>query len=244
MKKDIFLAIFIFLFGILGAVFAEIFILPYLLENFNLENFWAGSVLNQREVRVFPKEEIVIQENVALTKAIEKVEKTVLGVSTKTNSGKTLQGSGLILTSDGLIITLADLVPQGSVFSFYVDGRPVGYEIFKRDHNTNLALVKIKNGSEHLVTVGFADLTKIKKGQRIFLVANVFNNNRMEKIVDEGIITYFDQNFIKTNIAGQANFSGSVLFDIEANILGINFIDSQEKIITIPINIIRQFAGL
>jgi S1-C subfamily serine protease len=239
MMKNIFKIIAIFILGIFGGIFADQILWPYLIKR----PLFYQYQLEQRPVYT-ERKEIIIQENVALKNAIEKVEKTVVGVRTETGvpSGKILEGSGLIVTSDGLIVTLADLVPQGSDFSFFVESEKVNFQILKRDLKENLALVKIEKNN--LPTVSFADLEKLKLGERVFLVGVIFENEKPSKIVNEGIVKSFGKDFIKTNIFEKNILKGSPLFDIEGRALGINTIDREGKVIAIPISKIKTFIGL
>ena len=155
-----------------------------------------------------------------------------------------MEGSGLILTSDGLLVTLAELVPQGSDFNFFVNEEKVSFQILKRDLEENLALIKTE--TPNLPTAGFADLEKLKLGERVFLVGVIFENQKITspvRVVNEGIVKSFDQDFIKTNIFEKNTLKGSPLFDIEGKILGLNTIDSEGKVIAIPISKIKSFAG-
>ena len=243
MLKNIFKIIGIFILGVVGGIFADQILWPYFIER----PLFYQYRLEQSPVYVTERKEITIQENVALRNAIEKVEKVVIGVRTETKAGKFLEGSGLIVTSDGLIVTLAELVPQGSTFSFFVDNEPptkflVGGQILKRDLKENLALVKIEK--TNLPTLGFADLEKIKLGERVFLVGVVFDKAGLSQIVNEGIVKSFGQDFIKTNIFENYLLAGSSLFNIEGQVLGLNTIDREGKVIAIPISKIKTFAGL
>jgi S1-C subfamily serine protease len=238
MLKNILKITAIFILGIGGGIFADQILWPYFVER----PLFYQYRLEQSPVYVTERREITIQENVALKNAIEKVEKTVVGVRTKTKAGKILEGSGLIVTADGLIVTLAETVPQGSDFSFFVDGEEVNFQILKRDLKENLALVKIEKSN--LPTVSFADLEKLKLGERVFLVGTVFENEKPSKIVNEGIVKSFDKDFIKTNIFENYLLKGSPLFNIEGNVLGLNTIDKEGKVIAIPISKIKSFAGL
>jgi len=231
----------IFILGAIGGMIWQAVLLPYLAQKPAFERFWFVKEFRERETIVLTTEQIHIQENVALTEIVEKVERTVMGVRTETKKGQVLEGSGLILTSDGLVVTLADLLPQGSAFSFFLNGEKVPFEILKRDQKKNLALIKIEK--QNLPTCGFADLTKIKRGQRVFLVGAIFLNKKPEKMVNQGIIKYFGKDFIRTNIFEKDILKGSALFDIEGNVLGINTIDLEGKVTTIPISQIQQFAG-
>ena len=237
MRKTLFQILAIFILGIFGGIFADQILWPYFIER----PLFYQYRLEQSPVYVTEKKETIIQENTALKNAIEKVEKTVIGVKTKTKTGKILEGSGLIVTSDGLIVTLADLVPQGSTFSFFVEGKAVSFQILKRDLKENLALVKIEK--TNLATCSFADFEKLKLGERIFLVGVIFEKEEIKNIVDEGIVKSFDENKIETNIFEKETISGSPLFDIEGNVLGLNQIDSEGKIISIPVPKIKTFTG-
>lgn len=237
MLKNIFKIIGIFIIGIVGGIFADQILWPYFIERPLFHQYR----LEQSPVYLTERKEITIQENVALKNAIEKVEKVVVGVKTETKAGKFLEGSGLIITADGLMVTLAKLVLQGSTFSFFIDGEKVNFQILKRDLEDNLALIKIEEAN--LPTVSFADLEKMKLGERVFLVGVIFKKGEPSKIVNEGIVKSFGQDFIKTNIFEENILKGSPLFDIGGNILGLNTIDKEGKVIAIPISKIKSFAG-
>ncbi len=238
MVKKIFKIIGIFILGVFGGIFADQILWPYFIER----PLFYQYRLEQPPIFLTQKKEITIQENVAITDAIEKVEKVIVGVSTKTKTGETLEGSGLILTADGLSITLAELVPKSATSSIFVDGKLISVQILKRDTKENLVLIKIDKSN--LPTCSFADLGKIKLGERVFLVGTIFKKTGLGKIVNEGIIKTFDENSIQTNILEDNDLIGSSLFDIEGNVLGINIIDKEGRVFTVPISKIKEFAGL
>jgi S1-C subfamily serine protease len=248
MLKSIFKIITIFIIGMVGGIFADQIFWPYFIER----PLFYQYRLEQKPVYLTERKEIYIQENKALKEAIEKVEKVVIGVKTETRlpsgSKKILEGSGLILTADGLVITLAELVPQGSVFNFFVEGTPHqingGGQILKRDLKKNLALIKLEK--TNLPTVGFANLEKLKLGERVFLVGltSASTEEGIKKVVNEGIVTNFDQNLIETNIFEKSSLAGSPLFDIEGRVLGLNTINKEGKVISLSISQIRIFANL
>jgi len=230
MAKNILKIVGFFVIGMVGGIFADQIFWPYFIERPLFHEYR----LEQSPVYVTEKKEIIIQENTALREAIEKVEKTVVGVKTQTKAGKLLEGSGLIVTSDGLIVTLAELVPQGSDFSFFVEGKVVSYQILKRDLERNLVLVKL--GESRLPTVVFADFNKLKQGERVFLVA--------VGIINEGIVKSFDKDLIETNIIETDDAKGSPLFNIAGEVLGLNTLDAAGGVISLPIPQIKQFIGM
>ena len=237
MVKNVFKIIGVFILGIFGGIFADQILWPYFVER----PLFYQYRLEQSPVYLTERKEITIQENMALRNAIEKVEKTVIGVKAETQAKKIIEGSGLIITSDGLVVTLAELVPQGSNFSFFVEGQSANFQILKRDLKENLALVKIEKSN--LPIVSFANLEKLKLGERVFLVGVIFEKEELSKIVNEGIIKSFSEDFIKTNIFENYLLKGSPLFNIEGEVLGLNTIDKEGKVIAILISKIKTFAG-
>lgn len=235
MSQNVLKIVFTFILGIGGGIFADQILWPYLVER----PLFYQYRLEQSPVYVTERREVVIRENSAITSAVEKVEKAVVGVRTKT--GQTfLEGSGLIVAADGLMVTLASLVPQGSPFSFFVDGQAVSFQILKRDLKSNLALVKIEG--VNLPTIGFADLAKLKAGERVFLVGAVFEGKSVKKTVNVGIIRNIGENSFETNISEKDNLAGSPLFNVEGNAVGLSVIDAGQ-VSAIPVSQIKQFLG-
>ena len=238
MSKNILKIVAVFIIGTVGGIFADQIFWPYFIE----KPFFYEYRLEKNPVYLTESKEIIIQENTALVEAVEKAEKTVVAVRTKTKAGQVLQGSGLVVTSDGLMVTLAELVPQGSDFSFFIGNSPVLFQVLKRDLAENLALVKISDAV--LTTTSFARLDKLKKGERVFLIGAVFEEGISVKSVNEGIVKSFDENLIRTSMLEDGSMAGSPLFNIEGDVLGINTIDSQGNVSAIPIAKIKKFIGM
>ena len=237
MSKNLLKILVIFILGIGGGIFADQILWPYFVER----PLFYQYRLEKNPIYLTEKKEITVQENIALQEAAEKAEKVVAGVRSKTSAGITLEGSGLIVTSDGLLVTLAELVPWGSNFSFFIDGKAVAFQILNRDLKENLALVKV--GETNLATAGFADLEKLKMGERIFLVGSIFEDKVVKKAVNQGIVRTFDENLIQTNILEETNLQGSPLFNIGGRVVGLNTIDKKGRVSAIPASKIRQFLG-
>jgi len=234
MLKNVYKILIVFVIGMFGGIFASQILWPYFVEDYLFYQY------RPDRIPVYPPEikEIYIQENVALKDAIERAEKAVIRVKSETAAGRVLEGSGLILTSDGLIITLAELVPAGWEFSFYVNGQRVPYQVLKRDLAKNLALVKLEK--TNLTSVGFARTERLKLGERVFLVGAL----PAGFAANEGIITSFNSDFVETNIFEKSTLAGSPLFDIEAKLLGLNTVGKDGRVVAVPISVIRDFSGL
>lgn len=229
MKTVLFKIIGVFILGIFGGIFADQILWPYFVER----PLFYQYRLNASPVYI---KEVIVKENDALTNAIENVGKTVVRIKTQIKQGKYLEGSGLIVTSDGLIVTLADLLPAKTTSTVSFEEKPLSFQVLKRDTANNLVLIEVTD-KKNLPTTGFADINKLKLGERVFLVGAV-----PQKRVDEGIISSFDTDFIKTNIAGETGLQGSVLFDIGGNVIGLG-INKDGKISVIPVSKIKEFIG-
>lgn len=238
MTKNILKILAVFVIGAMGGIFADQILWPYFIER---PLFYQYN-LNPSSGNIIEKKEIIIQENIALQQAIERVEKTVISVKTETSRGKNTEGSGLILTSDGLAVTLAELLPSGSKPQIFWEGEKLPFQVLKKDLKNNLALLKIEKNN--LPTIGFGDGGKLKLGQRVFLLGAVMEEGQFRKIVNEGIVRTFSEDFIQTNISEKSILSGSPLFDIEGKVLGLNKVLQTGEIITIPIKKIQEFTGL
>ena len=225
----------------------QLILLPYLAESTVSRDFWFVRDFQERKVVVYPYKETIIQENEAITKAIEKVEGLVVGIESQ-NGTTILHGSGLVLTSDGLVITLAELAPKNSNISVWVNEERVEAEILKNDFVENLALLRLKK--DGLSTAGFNE--NVEKGEKVFLVGASFTDGAPAspsqggpaKTVNQGIVKRDGNDFIYTNIIEKSALMGSVLFDVEGKVLGLNKIGLDGEVMAIPASRLRPFAGL
>ncbi len=237
MSEKILNLLFLFVVGTIGGIFADQILWPYFIE----KPLFSEYRLEQTPIYVTERKEVTVTEDIALQDAVAKVESIVVGIRTVTVDN-VIVGSGLIVTSDGLFVTLNDLVPRDSELSFFIDGKSVSFQILKRDAVHNLALVKVEKNN--LPTVSFADLKKIKLGQRIFLIGVVFDGKGVRRVVNEGLIRSFDEEAIETNVFESVVLAGSPLFDIKGSCLGLSQINPQGRVIAIPIDQVKHFIGL
>jgi len=230
MKKNISRIIIILIIGAIGGSLFQVLILPGLIGHPYFGNLEMIKRL-KNQVIVNPVEQIFIGQDTALEEAIKKVEDTVVGFN---------NGSGIIITSDGLIITLADVLPKTEKYLF-LEGEKVNFEVVRKDLDQNLALIKIEQ--KNILACKFADLSDIKMGQKVFLLGVIVENEIPKSITNQGSIKMFDDDIIRTNILEDKILNGSPLFNVWGEVLGLNVIDGQGKVSTIPIDNIRKFAG-
>jgi len=242
MKTKIILTVIaIFLVGALGALVFDVFVLPYLLTNSYFERFQFVKDFKSGKIIINPKEQVYIQENIALETAIEKVTKSVAIIQGTTLSGNSYLGSGLIATSDGLVVTLSGLTPKGAKFNIFINGKAVNFTVQKVDLKNNLTLIKVDESG--LPTVGFMDYDKIKLGQRVFLTS-AFSVKAGDWLANEGIVRSFNPNNTKTTISEKSVVNGSPLFNISGELVGLSYVDQENKISAISVSVIKDFLGL
>ena len=222
----------VFAVGIAGGIFGQQVFLAYFGKEMPV-NLAQGNSL--REQKIF------IEENTALQEAVERVKKSVIGIETPTKKGK-ITGSGLFITSDGLAITLESVVPKSSSPVFYVDSKMKKGEVLKRDKKSGLVLLKIEG--ENFPTCPFAEKEKIALGERVFLVGfRKIKDKVFVKEVNEGIVKLITDDYLKTNIYERSSFSGSPLFNIKGELVGLASIGKDRQVFAVPINEIRNFIG-
>ncbi len=229
MIKDFLKLLFVFIVGVIGGIFGN-YIFP-------IEWQCPQCPIYQTKI-----EKIYIKETSVLKELVEKVENPIVKIKTETKKEKIL-GGGIILTADGFLITLADFFPSKGKTEIFWEGEKIkNYKIIKIDPKENLALIKIEK-KEKFPTVGFANLEKLKKGEKVFLIGVFSKKESLEKFVNQGIIKYFKKELIETNIT-EKNGKGSFLFNFQGELIGINEIDKKGKIKVIPIDKIKKFANL
>jgi S1-C subfamily serine protease len=216
------------------AVFADQVLWPYFVE----APLFYKYKLDQNQIYVTEKQLTTIQENKALKSAVEKVAKTVVGVSSTGAKGAVIEESGLILSSDGLVATLSSLMPANGTAEIFIEGQKTAYRVIKRDKASDLALVKVEQ--TNLPTSSFYLMDGLVLGERVFL----YGNSPSKKIVNEGVIRSIGADLIETTIIDNAEAAGSPVFDIEGNILGLSVAAKDGRISILSVAKIKELSGL
>jgi hypothetical protein len=230
--KKIFNIIAVLILGALGSIIFQAFILPHLANHEYFSN-WSVIKNLKREAIINPVEKIIIEENQLVEESYQKTQKILAGFN---------NGSGFLATADGLVITLAEVLPQDSQENYlFLENEEREYEIVKVDYEKNLALLKIEGNN--FSTRSFIGLDAVNPAQPVFLSGLIMEEEGVQKIFNQGVVKTIEGNFIKTNIAEEEMLRGSPLFNVKGEIIGINDIDDEGRIITLTIDEIRKFAG-
>ncbi|HYP68909.1 MAG TPA: DegQ family serine endoprotease [Thiobacillaceae bacterium] len=135
-------------------------------------------------------------------------------------------GSGFIVSSDGYILTNAHVVDGADdVVVKLIDKRKFTAKVIGFDSRTDVALIKIN--ATHLPTVTIGDPNRLRVGEPVAAIGSPFG---FENSVTSGIVSAKgrslpDENyvpFIQTDAAINPGNSGGPLFNMRAEVVGIN----------------------
>jgi len=240
-KKRIFNGLLILVIGGLGGILADQFFLPYLatISPFSKIDFIRQA--RDGTTIINPTEKITITENTALEQAIDKVSPCLVAIQAYQGVVLISQGTGFIVTSDGLIMTTADSVPaRAGQYFVFKNGNSLTAQVAKIDLEDNLALLKIEESN--LPVVPLTDLEDLHLGQRIILIGVELVESYLNPFVNLGIIRSINQEILKINLTEENTLAnGGPLINVKGEVIGMNLIDGQGLLKTIPANRIKEF---
>ncbi|GLK80511.1 DegQ family serine endoprotease [Methylopila turkensis] len=138
-------------------------------------------------------------------------------------------GSGAIVGEDGLVVTNNHVIEgMTEVRVALSDKREFEAKILLKDPRTDLAVLRIGDGSERFPTLRFADSDALQVGDLVLAVGNPFG---VGQTVTSGIVSAVArtqvgvgdfQSFIQTDAAINPGNSGGALVDLDGRLVGIN----------------------
>lgn len=243
MIKRFFFFLLSFCLGVLGGVWAQAFLLPGLASHAAFQNLQFIKDWNAKIQVISPVQEIVIRENEGLERLAKRLDKVVAGLESALGS-TVIRGSAFMYTSDGLAVSLSTLVPQGFQAKLHIASSevPVGAQVLKRDSKNNLVLLKIESAG--LETASVIEENALSVGERVMLMGKTFEKDGIVPFVNQGVVQGLYADRVQTNIREFSSVQGSPVFDIEGKLLGLALVDTNNKVKTIPIAVLRSFLGL
>ena len=166
-------------------------------------------------------------------------------------------GSGVIISPDGVIVTNTHVIKGGKETEIRValsDKREFDARIVAQDAKTDLAVLKIEDGSGDFPYLEFANSDRLEVGDIVLAIGNPFG---VGQTVTSGIISALTrtemaqsdtQVFIQTDAAINPGNSGGALVDMTGRLVGINtmiFSQTGGSVgigFAIPSNLVRLYA--
>jgi Do/DeqQ family serine protease len=138
-------------------------------------------------------------------------------------------GSGVLVDSSGLIVTNNHVIEGSDRLKVSLaDRREFEAEVALKDARSDLAVLRIKNGSERFPAIEFSDSDALQVGDVVLAIGDPFG---VGQTVTQGIVSAVArtqvgitdyQFFIQTDAAINPGNSGGALVDLSARLVGIN----------------------
>lgn len=138
-------------------------------------------------------------------------------------------GSGVIIDSRGYIVTNNHVVEDASEITVTLsDGRELPATVVGTDPKTDLAVIKIKNGTQPLPTISWGHYDALRVGDMVLAIGSPFG---LKSSVSLGIISALGrgsvgiteyEDFIQTDAAINPGNSGGALINMKGELIGIN----------------------
>lgn len=185
------------------------------------------------------------EDEINVSETIEKVNKSVVGISKVKNKGNTIflqdgvselgLGTGFIVTSEGYIVTNQHVSGDQNSICYVTleDGRNYEATVVWADSDIDLSVIKINAKNLSFVKLGNSD--NIKIAQKVYAIGNPIGYE-FQRSVTSGIIsglertikieesekTYYMENLIQTDATINLGNSGGPLINEEGEVIGIN----------------------
>lgn len=142
-------------------------------------------------------------------------------------------GSGVALFADDLIITNHHVIQDGDVLRVQtLDDQQYDVEVVGSDFFTDIAVLRVKDGSTHLTPLALIDQTTLRPGDTVFTVGAALGDFRNS--VTRGVVSGLNrtvvvpdagfayESLIQTDAAINPGNSGGPLLDGNGDVVGIN----------------------
>ncbi|MBA4320166.1 MAG: hypothetical protein C0412_17335 [Flavobacterium sp.] len=258
--------LFVFIFGSIGALWANYYLLPKL-SAFPL--FSQSDILKRfrENVTVINKtEQLTITEESSISKIASQASTTTVNIISIPEAGvnkfqtaplSNRIGGGVIVTGDGLIITYREaILEKNAQYKVVINnGNSFDAKLLAVDEFSNLAFLKV-DGS-NLSSISLANSDDFSAGKRIIALGKGISDFQNKYF--SGILSNINKNFnisgetlsnsgklegvFETDFLNQKDLVGSPIIDYNGELVGIIGsikIDNQDKFFIIPSNQVRR----
>ena len=175
-----------------------------------------------------------------LRDAFRKVNQSVVTVKTKQVDVAPLPGqvmsvtdglgSGVLISNDGKVLTAAHVVQTAdAALVEFPDGQEIIARVIGSDVRSDVALLQLQQPPKGIVPATLGDSDKVEVGDQIFVIGAPYGISQTltaghvsgRRRMDKGGQTESSLEFLQTDAAINGGNSGSPIFDMNGNVVGI-----------------------
>jgi S1-C subfamily serine protease len=264
LKRVLFIMVLV-LIAFLAGIGGELFTRTYLAKMAFFRDFYFTETdnLGQRDLIISQPKKVVVEQDIRLNQLAAEIRPSVLGIYYAKKAGKSLSdnlylasdlaGQSFVLTSDGWLISSARAIP-GSKDDVIIYYNNKAYPIEKIVRDDLIGTVFIKINAQNLPVIKLADLQNISNGQHIFIFNSYYQQVNLANIIDRAYLPAREKNDLivssqdlSKRILGDkifsANLTGSPVFSLDGEIVGLYDQSGASNSQIIPINLVSSIVN-
>lgn len=263
--KILFLVLFVFVFGMIGAAVFQSYVLPKASVSPVFSKFGLFKKASESVTIVNKTEQVTVQESDSVNKIASQASAAVVNIISISEKEKSLlnpfqgikNGTGVIVASDGLIATYRTALfeTEAKYKVLLLNGSSFDANLIGIDGFTNLAFLKID--TSNLSVIPFANSQDFFPGKRLIAIGNSFEE--YQNRYSSGLLSNIDKTFniggktlseseklegiFETDFLSQKEYVGGPVINFNGELVGLIgslTIDNQEKFFQIPSNIVKS----
>jgi serine protease Do len=184
----------------------------------------------------------------SLSPLVKKVKGSVVNIAVQNVGRSSSVGSGFIVHATGLVVTNTHVIKKAeSILVRLADGRAFDAQILGRDEPTDVALLRIPEGTG-LETVSSGDSDALEVGDWVMAIGNPYG---LATSVSHGIVSATNREiglgthdeFLQTDVPMNPGNSGGPLFNMAGQVVGMSTAvvnEGQGLAFAVPINLIKE----
>lgn len=227
----------ILIIGGLGGVVAERLIMPYLTTLPTISDIETLKKLDTTTI-INKTENITISEEEGVSKAISKINASLVTIRAYKNKVLLREGMGVLVTGDGYIETSYSLISNDFDKIDVVLGEDIiTADFIKKDDASKLALLKINK--KDLTPISFVDMEEVSLAQKVLLVGLYPDTH--SQFVNLARVRSMTEDSLSLNIFTEESIAnGAPIVNLRGELVGITLVDATHSLSVASVKTIKE----